>query len=143
MAGASNDLNGWQPCPKGELVRFVESVKARRRQAVAVRVTSVALAAVLLIAVGLWAARRGRGSAVPRASSPLTCRQVEPNLRRYVSGGLDDSLRQRIEQHLQRCPECRKRLQELRQALGRELTDPSDSHADRRTRSADVVLASL
>lgn len=48
----------------------------------------------------------------------LTCRDVVELLSDYLEGGLSASERERVEAHLQTCPECTAYLAQLRSTIG-------------------------
>ena len=47
----------------------------------------------------------------------LTCNQVSALLNFYIEGKLNPRLREYIDLHLEKCPNCRKKIQELRKML--------------------------
>lgn len=48
----------------------------------------------------------------------MECRTIKPYLERYVDGEVDTGLRRRVQNHLTRCPACRRRCDEIRELGG-------------------------
>jgi len=54
------------------------------------------------------------GSRKPMSEEPVTCRYVTDRLSDFLEGHLDPRIQQRVEEHLNSCPTCRRTLDELR-----------------------------
>lgn len=95
----------WTPCSEGTLSSMIERVRTKRRQINLVRwgASTLAVAFVLILASFYFSPD----------SSELECRHIGTLLAKYRAGGLDQSSRQFVEQHLVSCEKCRIKLGEM------------------------------
>ena len=113
-----SEQQNWEPCPAGELTKMVEAQRARARRKVVDRVAVAAAGVMACIAIGGYTL----GLFTPEAPSgvkALTCSEVLPQLSTYADGGLSESARGDIAAHLQKCPSCRTRYEELLESVSR------------------------
>lgn len=108
----------WERCPPGELSKVVDARRARHRRKIIDRAAVVAAGMMACIAIGgfslgLFTPDGGNGV------RSLTCSEVLPQLSAYVQGDLSEATRGDIAAHLQRCPSCRTRHEELLQSVSR------------------------
>ena len=102
----------WSPCPPGTLRALAEGLsdekrrRARRRQIVAAAV-SVCVLLTAITVYGTWLPPRESGG------GGLTCGEVMDALPDYVAGTLESPIRDGVDRHLEKCPECRQAYQEL------------------------------
>jgi predicted anti-sigma-YlaC factor YlaD len=108
----------WGPCPRGELTGMVAQRQARRRRKSIDRIATVAAGAMACIAIAAFTL--GVFSSDPPSGGRdggLACAEVLKNLPTYVEGEMNDDLRQRMAVHLENCPKCKSRHDELIQTV--------------------------
>jgi hypothetical protein len=97
---SSNDR--WARCSKGEVSGLVQLLE-QKRQGRVIRRRIVGVAGLVLLA-GFFLAPGSFG--VADAAQPVTCHDVYQHTEGFVAGTLDESLKARIEAHLDYCPGC-------------------------------------
>ncbi|NOX53946.1 MAG: hypothetical protein GXP27_05800 [Planctomycetes bacterium] len=102
---------GWEPCPKGEIGRMLEVIQRNRRRAALVQ-TAVAVAGAVLIAAVIVRSVPTHRAAT--RSGEMTCAEVLAYAPAYLSGRLDPQLRAKVEDHLRKCPGCRKKVEQMK-----------------------------
>lgn len=105
----------WRPCPAGTLRRLSDHLHAherRRSNAKALRAAGAAVAVLLVLVAGNYAFHGRR-----QQHSGLTCRQCAERLADFHAGRLDDELASQVQQHLNQCPECREKYQQMFAAI--------------------------
>ena len=112
MASKSDN---WDNCPQGTLVNLGGRLRGHsRRRQLAQSAVSAAVMALLVVAGGIlmmgpWGSGGGAGSPAVQ----LSCEQVQMHLAAYVGGQLDGEVHTQVAEHLDHCPFCRRRLEEL------------------------------
>lgn len=103
----TNAEGRWEACPPGELGRLGARLRGRRRR-LAVRAGGAL--AVLLTCVGLWTL-----NARPRdmTFAGISCTRVTELAMAYGEGTLEPELRSRVDAHLEQCPRCHERFEEM------------------------------
>ena len=110
--GSSQD---WDECPPGEFSRVVGYLNARPHQRSWVGRGAIVVVAVVVLAAGIWALQS------PSLDyGGITCREVEPRLAAFRANTLNDpALERQIRTHLDQCPNCRDKLDQLSLASNR------------------------
>ena len=117
---SDRDHDEWRPCAAGDLQRYRQSLPASRRAAQVTPWLAVAFTAAL-VTVTWWGVRSTFISPEPLPASPsrpvnLTCVEVIGLLPEYRNGQLDAEIKERVSQHLAKCPSCRSALDNLASA---------------------------
>ncbi len=104
----TNADDRWKACPRGELSRLGDRLRGRRRRRSALRAGSVL--AVLVTCVGLWAL-----NARPRDNTfaGISCTRVMELAMAYRQGTLAPDLSRQVRTHVEQCPPCHKRFDEM------------------------------
>ncbi len=99
----------WKSCPPGELNRLGMRLRGRRRQQQVVRSTA-ALAAVLLLGLGLWTLRPGP---TEYHFAGISCSKVQDLAMAYANQDLETDLTDQVESHVEQCPHCQERFKAM------------------------------
>lgn len=121
-----NDLE-WEPCPSGELGRLVRRMESEpQRMAVKWATGAVAATALLaLLVVGVYRMRQLPG--MEYNFGGVTCSEVRARMQQYLAGEIDAELRERLEVHLAKCPQCAKLKQQMMEEETLR-TSPNENH---------------
>ena len=66
----------------------------------------------------------------------LTCNQVSALISFYIKGKLNSKLKEYVDLHLERCPNCRKKITDLQNILKKY---SKDSQADHSQKQDDII----
>ncbi len=109
MTGESQTNDDWAACPAGTLQGLAGRLRTKRRRTIAAKAACVA--AALIVATLLTAQFvPKRHAADDYLHGGLYCSQVRPVLPDYRAGKLQGELLSQVEQHLAKCPPCRRVL---------------------------------
>jgi len=109
--GNKSRSSAWRRCPPGEFERLAERLRTRRQRRHFLR-TAGAVAASIAAGGGLllWNSSRPSGMTPPGG---LTCDEVQQFVAAYAAGKLDEPTRQRVREHVSKCPRCGPRFQAM------------------------------
>lgn len=99
----------WDACPDGMLGGLANRLQANRRAKSTQR--AVGVASVLVLIAG-WLAFQ-----VASDDEQLTHADVRRHAEEFIAGTLDQETTERIQQHIDACPECRRMIAEMRSRL--------------------------
>ncbi len=99
----------WDDCPAGIVTEMATELRRREFRARLLPVLATGLV-VLLVGVAGYGLMGRDGSAL---HSVLTCRETVPLLAKYHDHSLEASQANDVQEHLSRCPMCRKRYARL------------------------------
>ena len=110
----------WQPCPTGEVGRMLAS-KRRARQ-ISTLTKFAGVAALLIVAVSI---ATSLPDPQPVEAARIRCSDVKRLADDYLAQRLNTQLNQRVEDHLSRCPGCRRLVDAHRHSDVSWFHDPS------------------
>ena len=115
---ATDDQQDWDACPAGELTKMVQARSAQRRRKTVDRLAVVAAGALVCLAIGGFTL--GLFTPEPDAGGrhgDLACSEVLPLLPGYIEGEIDDDQQRRVAAHLEHCPGCKSRYEQMMQQV--------------------------
>lgn len=122
---SSEPADNWNDCRPGDLVGIGRRVRsAQRRRALQLTVLSVGMACVALFAFV------NRGDDDDHLISGVTCHEVEAELQQFADHTLTTERQARFAAHIERCPRCQEKLDELQSAPGESQQVSVDAHHD-------------
>ena len=103
----NSNTDNWQPCAEGELTGMVDHLRSKNRRAKVTRAaTALCAMGILIMAVSIAISLRPD-------SDGLSCNEVIKMLAEYDSNGLDKEMMQKVSAHLNHCPHCKQRYEEM------------------------------
>lgn len=120
MSAEDPQGNTWGHCPRGAVAEVVRQRKARhaRTNTRRVAVLSGATLSVLLAAgIGIWAMSDQQPNIAPvespaRQVQAISCSETLESLDGYLANNLSEDLELRIDEHMRKCPRCRRHIPE-------------------------------
>ncbi len=106
----------WQPCQGGEIRNTVRRAQWKRFRRNLDHLAQIALLVLICVLAGGLVYRYRNSPAAPEPSGNyggISCEQTQANLPQYMAGTLDPQLRQKVALHLEQCPICSRRFQEM------------------------------
>lgn len=117
MAEQQTNDSQWSPCPPGELRRVNDRFVRRDRNRTAMK-WAATMSTILLVVVVTY----GINGVIRSTQRPgdlmgnISCRDVRVHAAEFLAGNVDDELRQRIERHLELCPQCELFVRRMKEA---------------------------
>ena len=102
------DQEPWKECPSGVVTDMAGQLRRRSRQAQLRPFVVVGAAVLLLFAISYGLVNSGD----PSAGGVLDCREASSLFAQYHDKTLDAVARMEVEEHLSRCPQCRKHYEQ-------------------------------
>jgi len=104
--------NDWKACPSGELGRLSAHLRSRRIRRNATR-SGIGIAAVSLLAVGLWSLRPSHREMKEFDFAGIKCGKVIAFAHDYSMGKLNPQLKDQIKSHVEQCPRCHEKFKAM------------------------------
>jgi hypothetical protein len=100
----------WTSCPAGRIVHLGQQLRQRRQRRKFLQ-TAVALTGTAAMGAGVWLGWTMLG----REPNPggLTCSEVQRLAADYRRGKLGQQIRDQVQQHLARCPQCESKYRSM------------------------------
>lgn len=118
MNNPPRQLEDWTSCPPGKLLQFAGREFARRRRQFLLKAGGACGAIIAAVGTGWFAFRRSDADAPEGLiHAGIACSRVRELGPKYVLGQLDESLTQRIQNHVAECLDCRAMIEAMKPKL--------------------------
>lgn len=101
--------DSWQRCPQGVVTKMADRLRGQHRRQALAKIGAGCASGALLLMGYVAATEMMSGGGVEE----ITCNKAASLFTLYHDGRLEPAARERVESHLQRCPNCREQYRQM------------------------------